>query len=465
MTRRLRIALALPLATAFAVVAPHQVHAAAKKAPVAKATAKPTKPPAKKTTPAAPAAAAAPAQLTVTMFVLPQTGVTDSVRADVERDVDSALHLNTHLNVEDSGTLLAQYSGEIPSSEIAAASQSETDADAAMASQTYPLAEKKYRDAVAVFEKYLPYIHKQDLADSMEGLGGALAAESQGDQALATFTSLLVWRPDQEYDATRHGAAGAPFFTQAQAAVAKLPTGSMKITSTPVGAQAFVDGTYVGVTPIDVPGLTAGDHYVTYKQEGFNKAIVKGTVDPTKENTAGLTLVKNPKYAAIVASLQKASANIGKPTADPALVNLRTQLFIDQVVVVKVAPAAKGSFTVDAYLYDLRTQQRLTHATQTATDAQLPGAAPKLATSLYTGVSYSLTAPPPPAAVKAPTKVVAGGGAPGATDTSTPLTHKWWFWAGMTAVVVGAVAVTVVATQSSSGAGCASGSACAQISW
>ena len=51
-------------------------------------------------------------------------------------------------------------------------------------------------------------------------------------------------------------------------------------------------------------------------------------------------------------------------------------------------------------------------------------------------------APPPVAATPAPAVTLAASGESSAE--STPITHRWWFWAGIGAVVVGGVVTAIV---------------------
>jgi hypothetical protein len=60
-------------------------------------------------------------------------------------------------------------------------------------------------------------------------------------------------------------------------------TGALSVTSDPTGAAVYVDGDYVGRTPISVPRVPAGDHRVRVVKDGYleNARVIKLTPDRT----------------------------------------------------------------------------------------------------------------------------------------------------------------------------------------
>jgi hypothetical protein len=67
-------------------------------------------------------------------------------------------------------------------------------------------------------------------------------------------------------------------------------SGAISVTSDPVGATVYVDGQFIGQTPIDVPSLAAGDHRVRLVMDGYleNGRIV--TVNTGKTETLNVRL-------------------------------------------------------------------------------------------------------------------------------------------------------------------------------
>jgi hypothetical protein len=76
---------------------------------------------------------------------------------------------------------------------------------------------------------------------------------------------------------------GAPVRPEAPAAGA--PTGTLSVSSTPAGAAVYVDGQFVGQTPVNVPSLSDGDHRVRIVKDGYLEnsrvvAVAAGKINP-----------------------------------------------------------------------------------------------------------------------------------------------------------------------------------------
>lgn len=78
-------------------------------------------------------------------------------------------------------------------------------------------------------------------------------------------------------------------------AVAKAATGSggVYITTLPSGADVWVDGAYVGRTPILLDGLQNGKHAVTVTKLGFSVAEIEQTIADRVINTNSVVLKRN----------------------------------------------------------------------------------------------------------------------------------------------------------------------------
>ncbi len=82
--------------------------------------------------------------------------------------------------------------------------------------------------------------------------------------------------------------------------------GSLAVTTTPSGAQVYVDGVLKGITPATIPGLPAGTHVLLLKMDGFQDLSTTITVTPgqTAEYATGLSAnAKTPGFEAIAVIL------------------------------------------------------------------------------------------------------------------------------------------------------------------
>lgn len=80
------------------------------------------------------------------------------------------------------------------------------------------------------------------------------------------------------------------------AAVALLgaaPTGAVFITTLPSGADVWLDGTYVGHTPVVVDALAAGAHHLTLTRTGWTPEDLAVAIAPAQTQTTSVVLVRD----------------------------------------------------------------------------------------------------------------------------------------------------------------------------
>ena len=375
-------------------------------------------------------------RVAVAVFLIESQPLSARLRAAFLRSLEAALKLNQRVDVKDKDLLLAEFGGEVPEAAVAKARALFAEGAAALDAGNAPAAVSKLSAAEAAFEPVLAFVKKNELADAQFLLGAAHAQAGDKKKARAAFTRLQVWRAGYQWDVERY-ATLLPLWEGARDDLGKAGRGSIEVVTEPEGAMAFVDGKYVGVTPTSADALPVGDHFVTLKLEGYQRRVVKAHVDPRYQELVTETLPRSEKYLLIEQSLARARDALGREAADVSMVDLRTFLFLDMAVFVRVSPGATpGTLRLDAYLYDLRSKRRLAQALggelvvgADAVDAAAVDAAVQpLVQSLFTSISYEGKAP----AVVSTRKKSAPPAPP------RPIYKKAWFWV---AVGVGAALV------------------------
>ncbi len=108
-----------------------------------------------------------------------------------------------------------------------------------------------------------------------------------GQYTTATFTSVSAGTSHtvqvsmagyQTYTTTVYVDPGVPTRVSANLVPSPRETGSLSITSSPDGADIYVDGRYGGSTPAVVPGLAPGSHTVRVQKVGYDEFISTVTV-------------------------------------------------------------------------------------------------------------------------------------------------------------------------------------------
>ena len=375
-------------------------------------------------------AAAAPKPIKVikaTVFYIPAKGYTARSVARVSRRFNKTLLANPHLEVKDSDQLLAEFAGEVPSAELVAAKQAQQEGSKLLIEGQLPLALAKLREAAEKYETLVAFAKKRNLAACQLAIAVAEARSGKRRKARASFRRLLTWRPRVRYPVALYGTREVRLFERAKRRMARAKRGSVELKSAPPGAKAYVDGRFAGITPTVAFGLTAGQHYATFKLSGHIKGAVKVTVSSRKQLSFSAELKRSEKFLILQQTLRKARESLGSPKANAAMVDLRSVLFVDQVIFTTIGYAGPDRMKIEAFLYDLRSKLRLNESKITLQKGEL-NRLEELGRMLYLNVRYDgtmeapLEAPPPP------------------PKRRRAFYATWWFW---TAVAAGAAAVIV----------------------
>ncbi len=384
----------------------------------------------------------------VTTFALPHPDVSEDVMVQVMRALETGLKKNERLEMRDLDARLADFSNEVPQEQVDAARAAMKAGQDALLNLDVPGAVQKLQEAVDGLAKVLPYIKKQELADAMANL--AVAYYEGGDKRSGrdTFVRLLTWRADYAYPIDKLPPKYAATFEEAQRTVDKAVRGSLEIVSDPPGAQAYVDGRYIGITPCSTDGQPAGEHFVTFKKEGFKKAVAAAMVSK-KPQKVTVQLSQSEKYLLVQQAQEKIEPSLGQDMLAAEGDDLKQVLGIDHAVFVKAS--GKGDkIQVDCYLYDLRTRRRLSTVKKTVPRAELEAQIAQLPSSIYLNVNYE------------PELVAKKDDLPVQQKQRTPVYKAWWFWTATAAVLAAGagVAIAIVETRKP---GCPDGDSCLSV--
>jgi hypothetical protein len=93
---------------------------------------------------------------------------------------------------------------------------------------------------------------------------------------------VLVKKPGyQDYSTTRTIEAGKKVQVLATLLPGTIPSGaSAEVSSTPSGADVYVNNVYLGITPLSLHNVTAGTYTVEIRLEGYNTFATTGQVTP-----------------------------------------------------------------------------------------------------------------------------------------------------------------------------------------
>lgn len=192
-------------------------------------------------------------------------------------------------------------------------------------------------EALALFEQQSPYVSRVDKVVEALLLSGAVRFLSNDVKGAAEkFRAALALRPEVEPDLSVFNPPMARFFEKTAADLKRKPKASLQVESGRDGARAYVDGRLVGMTPVTVRDLVAGQHYVRLADLG---CFGWGTVVHLAANdltTISGDLETTRELSPIYDKMSKASAKPMALRVSDGLEGLKIALKVDQVMLVEV---------------------------------------------------------------------------------------------------------------------------------
>jgi hypothetical protein len=293
----------------------------------------------------------------------------------------------------------------------------------------YEASSKQYEQAVLYFSEHPEEADATSLAEA-HFFVGVLAVQNGGKagtaKALGSFGKALVLNGDLTLDANTYGNDLKKIFEKAKTEESNAKAIAVTVTSVPAASEVKLGFKALGLTPLfDAPMLKPGPHVFTFSKLGHENAgmVVEIAAD---KNTVEGQLKPIPEYAAFKEKGNALTAAMDTKTLPPAAKTLAKEAKARFLIVGK--PGTKGT---NVEIWDTYTGSRINELGFTDS-ASMAGSANKLKNYIDSPSLMKPVAEEP----------VAGD----------PVYKKWWFWAGVGAVVVGGgVAAGVVASNSSNG--------------
>ncbi len=130
-----------------------------------------------------------------------------------------------------------------------------------------------FEQALGAFEDLVAHVGDLNIySDCLLYMGASEVLRGRSRPAATIFSRLLIIDPERRPDPDVFPPPVVEAFEYASTNMARIREGVLEVTSTPEGADLFVDGVFQGPTPQTLSGLKAGIHYVRVRQQGYTEA-------------------------------------------------------------------------------------------------------------------------------------------------------------------------------------------------
>lgn len=277
-----------------------------------------------------------------------------------------------------------------------------------------------------------------DLGDALLLLGAAHQLAGHRRVALRIFRRLQVQMPQRVPDPEIF----PPQVIEAWQRVAPRSRDTLlRVTSDPPGGVVYVDFVPRGVAPLTVRGLAEGAHFLRVTRPGSVPYIE--VVDTGRRPVEVEAVLFGSERDAELADAVTATRGQDLVRAEGPVQALGRRLDLDRIGVIRVGYGDDaGTVALELVVFDVRSGRRL-YRMERSTPRALGIFERLVRDAVSASVAAVLREPlgENPAVAELPAAEVVST-AP-AEEARTPLRKRWWLWASVGAVIVGAVAVGV----------------------
>ncbi len=250
------------------------------------------------------------------------------------------------------------------------ADQQRTD-KAEQAAKDYELARKNYDEldlqkavdrcdkSLAAYEKSDLSVHFDDLAKSWILRIASLIANAENQTAGVELNSLLPVDQRSVFDPNLFAPDFIAQVKQRREEIRAKANLTVDVTARPDSARVFIDGSYRGITPLEVRELAPGDHFLTLIAPGFQ--LMQKRVRPGVAVAFVETMSPAQRYEILRSFVEQVRADPRGPGRNTAATELARDLGVDQVMVIAVSAKGRDTLNVLGVRIDARDGHELAY--------------------------------------------------------------------------------------------------------
>jgi hypothetical protein len=219
--------------------------------------------------------------------------------------------------------------------------------------------------AVQKFEKNAGFlIDVKDVANALMLLGAVHILRGEEKTGAERLAQALAINPAVEPDPRIFNPSMRQVFQKVADGLGRKAKATLSLTSSPSYAEVYVDGKFYGITPMAVPQLSEGRHFVRLSRDGYKSwgdvvSVVAGREGATNGVLRPIKRAEEyDKAAAAAIDEMRRNADDDDAGAKDAMLGLQRLLGVDQLFLAEVKLEGER-ISLLAAQYDCKAKQRL----------------------------------------------------------------------------------------------------------
>lgn len=177
------------------------------------------------------------------------------------------------------------------------------------------------------------------LARFYKAYGAALVGNGLREEGVARIKTSLLLFPNQGANEYAYSDDIRAAFDTAQREIDELPSGGVKVATEPSKAEVYLDGSFAGISPLNLDRLPQGNHVVRLVVDGYVEVFDVIQVAAGSSYEVSKTLTPAPYQAAIQGPLQRLPA-VTTEQAGPDMAAVKEALGVDELAFVMLSERA-----------------------------------------------------------------------------------------------------------------------------
>lgn len=222
-------------------------------------------------------------------------------------------------------------------------------------------AKEHFRLAVEAFSEgfaYLPYL--KPIIDALMYYGATQAITGDRENAIKSFMKAIALKDNVSVDDYSILPEPKSAFERAKQLITLGANGSLSVVTEPPGVEVFIDGHFLGISPLIEPSITAGPHFIVLSKVGYMKKSLAIDVPPGQNvNISSPDGDMEPaKRKQILDGIRKKISSNDPERIRAGIEDLSGILLTSRALVVQILES-DGTYSVEFSMWDLTSQQKV----------------------------------------------------------------------------------------------------------
>jgi hypothetical protein len=214
-------------------------------------------------------------------------------------------------------------------------------------------------DAWASYASAFSYLTDEDKAELKElcldlAKSSFLAKKKQALTPEIALHRAFLLDPELAFNAKRLSPRMEKIFSDAKTSKQDSPKTSFRVESAPSFSEVYINGAFVGVTPLALTEVTVGENFVSVRKDGYEKYTNVVAVSPSGKSQEVALLTQLPEGKLLEEAIKESRLGAGNIKPSQAMMEFYKFYQLDLVAFGDVESTEDGKVKIVVYLYDLR---------------------------------------------------------------------------------------------------------------